>query len=264
VRIANCSQVATQTVAGGVGWTPTQFAGAFVAAINAMMIDCDMDPLDPTPPEVIANYYPDPLVPSDRFKISWTSIPFTFEVGNASCSSFCTVTSATPCSFNPVITQIGGSSVAPGQALCFCDAAHGPVPCGNPGGFGEGCRNSSGQAGVLAGEGSASVTNGDLVLVATGALPGQPGLFFQGDAAIADGDGAVFGSGQRCCGQNVARLEVVVPDANGDGRTSVDIAASGGAQPGDTRCYQYWYRDPGGPCASDFNLTNGYAVLWSS
>ena len=33
---------------------------------------------------------------------------------------------------------------------------------------------------------------------------------------------------------------------------------------GDTRCYQFWYRDPlpSAPCGSTFNLTNAIELTW--
>ena len=39
-----------------------------------------------------------------------------------------------------------------------------------------------------------------------------------------------------------------------------------GLMAGDTRCYQWWYRDPGAsnPCQSDFfNLSNAVSVTWA-
>ena len=150
----------------------------------------------------------------------------------------------------------------PGSAICFGDGGGTSCPCGNNGGGG--CANSTGAGSTLIGAGSNSVSAGDLALSASNALPGQPGLFFQGDNAINGGNGNVFGDGLRCCGGNVIRLQVVVPDANGNAATSVNIAASGGVSPGDTKCYQYWYRDPAGPCGSGFNLTNGYQVSWGA
>ena len=102
------------------------------------------------------------------------------------------------------------------------------------------------------------------MLRATNALPGQPGLFFQGDDPVNGGNGLVFGDGLRCCGTNVVRLQVVSSDPNGTALSTDSISSDGGVIPGDTRCYQFWYRDPsgGGVCGAGFNLSNSYKVGW--
>jgi len=151
-----------------------------------------------------------------------------------------------------------------GTALCF-GVGGTACPCGNNGGPSTGCANSTGSGAGLNGSGNPAVANDTVVLTATNAIPGQPGLFFQGDNAIAGGNGVAFGDGLRCCGANVVRLQVVVPNGSGSASTSVPIAANGGVSPGDTKCYQYWYRNPGGgsPCGAGFNLTNGYRITWN-
>ena len=163
--------------------------------------------------------------------------------------------------FDVVTSPCGGGG--PGSALCFGDGGGSACPCGNTGGASEGCANSTGAGSELSGSGSASIAAADLVLSAANAIPGQPGLFFQGDIDVNGGNGLVFGDGLRCCGTNVVRLQVVVPGAGGGASTSIDIAARGGVVAGDTRCYQYWYRDPGGPCGGGFNLTNAYDITWT-
>ncbi len=151
----------------------------------------------------------------------------------------------------------------PGTADCFGDGSATACPCGNIGGSSEGCGNSTGAGCALTGSGSASIGAGDLVLAASGALPGQPGLFFQGSNFINGGNGVVFGDGLRCCGSGVVRLQIVVPDSSGDAATSVDIGLTGGVAAGDNKCYQYWYRDPAGsPCGANFNLSNSYGINW--
>ncbi len=152
-----------------------------------------------------------------------------------------------------------------GNPICFGDGNGTACPCGNddPGGSG-GCSNSSTTGALLASSGTSSLAAGDLVLSAANAIPGQPGLFFQGDNSISGGSGVIFGDGLRCCGSNVVRLQVVVPDGSGSASSTVNIAASSGASAGDTRCYQYWYRDPSaGPCGSGFNLTNAIELTWA-
>jgi hypothetical protein len=153
----------------------------------------------------------------------------------------------------------------PGFALCFGDGNGTPCPCANSDGPGAGCRNTTGVGCELAATGSNSVLADDLVLTATGALAAQPGLFFQGENFINGGNGLAFGDGLRCCGSNVFRVQIVFPDASGTASTSESVAENGGAQSGDTRCYQSWYRDPsgGGVCGWAFNLSNAYSVSWT-
>ena len=41
------------------------------------------------------------------------------------------------------------------------------------------------------------------------------------------------------------------------------IAAGAGIVPVTTRHFQCWYRDPGGPCGSNFNTTNAFSVTFT-
>ncbi len=156
------------------------------------------------------------------------------------------------------------SGTAPGTTDCYGDGSGTPCPCGNSGGAGQGCRNTTGDGCELFGTGSASIGANDLVLHGLDALPGQPGLFFQGEGPVNGGNGLAFGDGLRCCGSNVVRLEVVVPDSAGTASSTDSISGEGGVVPGDTRCYQFWYRDPsgGGACGAGFNLSNSYKLGW--
>ena len=143
-----------------------------------------------------------------------------------------------------------------GTELCFGDGSGTNCPCTNPSANG-GCANSTGDGCTLHAQPAAGGT-----LDAGNAIPGQPGLFFQGDNTIGGGSGVVFGDGLRCCGQSVVRLGVVLPDGNGDASLS-GIQALGGANVGDTKCYQYWYRNPNGsPCLAGFNLSNAVEITW--
>ncbi len=145
-----------------------------------------------------------------------------------------------------------------GTTQCFGDGSGTPCPCGNASAAGamEGCANSTTTGCALV----AYAANGG-TLVASNAIPGQPGLFFQGDNRIGGGAGIVFGDGLRCCGMNLVRLGMVLPDGNGNATFS-DVQNVGGAINGETKCYQYWYRDPGGPCGTGFNLSNAVKITW--
>jgi hypothetical protein len=114
--------------------------------------------------------------------------------------------------------------------------------------------------------GSVSVTANDLELVATGAMPTQPGLFFYGTEAV----GTPFGEGLLCVqsgGSGLHRLNPVT-NANGAGLAeyvtdynAVPMNAGAGlVQSGATWTFQYWYRDPF--TASGFNLSDGLSITF--
>ena len=153
----------------------------------------------------------------------------------------------------------------PGLAFCFGDGSGTPCPCSNNSpNTGEGCANSTGNGGKLGASGSASVTAGDLVLQGSQLIPGQPGLYFQGNNATAGGNGFGNGDGLRCAGGSIRRLQVRQANPMGNSFTTVNIAAQGNAVPGNVRRYQLWYRNPvGSPCSTTFNLTNGYEIVWA-
>ena len=125
--------------------------------------------------------------------------------------------------------------------------------------IGECCRLGA----LLSGTGTPSLS-GDTVVLHADQVTDQPGLFFQGDSSLNGGSGITFGDGIRCCGTNVIRLEIV-PGAGGSAETTSAISQHPQQMlsAGDTKCYQFWYRDPvGGPCGSTFNLSNALEVTW--
>lgn len=155
-----------------------------------------------------------------------------------------------------------------GTAICFGDGSGAPCGCGNETGGGGGCRNSLGIGAVLSADGDADTTADTMTLTAEG-VRAQPGLFFQGNNTIGGGSGQTFGDGVRCCGQTVVRIEIVTPAGPEPATATMSETATtngnpGTIQPGDKKCYQYWYRDPGGsPCGSNFNLSNAVTATWS-
>jgi hypothetical protein len=146
-----------------------------------------------------------------------------------------------------------------GTPYCFGDGSGGVCGCGNPGGLGEGCANSTGGGATLLATGSPVVELDTLEFEARGMIPNQPALLFVGENAVNGGDGTLFGDGLRCAGGAVVRLGVRTPDAGGGASWGPGLAAAGGWQPGDVRYFQVWYRDPSpsGPCGSGFNLSHG-------
>jgi hypothetical protein len=158
------------------------------------------------------------------------------------------------------------AAAGPGTSYCSGDGSGTACPCSNSGGAGEGCANDTGSGAVLSGSGSASIFSDDLVLSASNLTPG-PGLFFQGDNAVNSGNGNPFGDGLRCAGGAVRRLQVRFANS-GNGfttQTSISVSTDGAVSAGQTKRYQYWYRDSGtSPCSSLFNLSNGYEIIWSA
>lgn len=165
-----------------------------------------------------------------------------------------------------VPVRLTGAVVPAGSfAVPFCtgDGGGGACPCGNAGAAGQGCANSAGQGARLWGGGTASVSAGNLVLWTTGLVPGQPGLYFQGNLLENAGQGTTFGDGLRCTGPAGVHLETVFASAAGTSATGGNLALAGGVAVGQTRSYQVWYRDPGSsPCGSGFNASNGLAITW--
>ena len=118
----------------------------------------------------------------------------------------------------------------------------------------------------MSGAGSASISADDLVLNVVNLTQG-PGLFFQGNNAVNSANGNPFGDGLRCAGGNVLRLEVQFANIgnNFSVQTTLPIAASANVSIGQTKRYQYWYRDSGASHSnSQFNLSNGYEVTWGA
>lgn len=104
----------------------------------------------------------------------------------------------------------------------------------------------------------------DLTFQATNLLPDQPAMLFVGHNTVNNGDGAPFGDGLRCAGGELRRLGVMIPDMTGTADWGPGLSEQGMFSPGATRRFQVGYRDPtGSPCASGFNLSNGYEVVFT-
>ena len=145
---------------------------------------------------------------------------------------------------------------------CFC--AQGA--CGNPDSQ-SGCANSSGVGGVIGAMGSTSVGQDDLVLIMSSLPPNQFGIFYMGPTTIL----VPFGDGQRCIGGGVFRYPIVNSGSTGTAtfgpvvsHAQANFGSPGTIGPGATWLFQGWYRDPGGPCGSGFNLTNVYSLTFGS
>ena len=128
--------------------------------------------------------------------------------------------------------------------------------------YGPRTSNSFGRGATLAAHGSSSLAAQDGTLVLHGAPPGEPVLFFYGAAPVQ----IPFGDGNLLVQRApLRRLELGSADAVGRATHYLDFLAAGSSslpfQPGSSRYFQCWMRDPTGPLGSGFNLST--AVEWT-
>ena len=149
-------------------------------------------------------------------------------------------------------------------------------PCGNaPGTTGRGCNNSSNTGGAfLTATGIAYLSADSLVFTTFSEKPSALSVVLQGNALVSSG--AVYGQGVRCVGGTLKRLftksasvgSITAPNFGaGDPTVSARSAAKGDTiQPGQSRWYLVYYRDPvvlgGCPASSTFNTTQTGHVRW--
>ncbi|MFT7487375.1 MAG: hypothetical protein ACI9F9_003236, partial [Candidatus Paceibacteria bacterium] len=147
---------------------------------------------------------------------------------------------------------------------CPCGNLDPDAGCGNSGLDGD----SSTGARLLAAAGSTNLAADDLVLALEGITPGRFGLLIVGT----DTGSTPLGDGQLCVALNGQGIQRVQPMTAGiSGRFSqsqfaakLEGTALGPITPGTTLYFQAYYRDPGGPCGSGFNLSNALPVTFTS
>jgi hypothetical protein len=158
-----------------------------------------------------------------------------------------------------VAAQVGSS---------FCHGVG--CPCGNDdpsrgcGNRGDDFQASTGAL-LIYNSGVPSALQDSLEFSAYGLAANQFGVLFMGGGT----NSFSFGDGLRCVvsgGQGVYRFPVQQADFFGEFQlknlvsTSQGFPGGGPIQPGESWNFQVWYRDPNGPCSSNFNLTNAIPV----
>lgn len=145
----------------------------------------------------------------------------------------------------------------------FC-ACVGTGACGNRK-SGAGCRNSTGQGGVLSADGTTSLVADDLVLTASRLPAHQLAVLWLGATQV----DLAFGDGRRCVGSEPGGFfRYAAASASAHGSMMLGPGLFAGASgcgtcaftPGSTWNFQLAYRDPFGPCGAGLNATNALAV----
>jgi len=140
----------------------------------------------------------------------------------------------------------------------YCAEAAYTCPCFLVSAVGEGCPNTTGVGGTIAGSGDATIGSSTFSLTA-GQLPDTVGLFVQGTSAVGGADGNPVGEGRLCLGPQ----KRYAPQSISGGtvtRSNFDSFASATQ----TMNYQFWYRDPGNTCnGGGFNFTPAWTVTWN-
>ena len=141
------------------------------------------------------------------------------------------------------------------DSVGFGDLASGSCPCMNATETRreEGCMNSRGFGGHLVGSGSDSRSANDFELIGRAITPNSLSLLFSGSALLPTQVGQ--GDGSRATGGNLLRLGFTASDSGGEFRMP-NLMQTWGWPVGQTIILQVWYRDPPGPCASGYNVTN--------
>ena len=155
----------------------------------------------------------------------------------------------------------------PGGVEPLCSGT--ACPCGNDGQDGvQGCANSVGSGATLEVAGGHPLVDADsLVLTTTGLPPGVMCVPFMGDTQVA---AVPLGDGLRCAGGSLYRFPVQAASAQGTlslgpgivQQSCTTLPAGACISPGDQRYFQTWYRDPGGPCAFQANVSSALVMTF--
>ncbi|MCC6408009.1 MAG: hypothetical protein IT453_12675 [Planctomycetes bacterium] len=147
-----------------------------------------------------------------------------------------------------------------GTLLALGDGSGAPCPCGNVGQSGAGCANSTGSGGELRAFGSTSIAQDTVYFDVAKLPPNANALLYCGTLAVNGGLGTPFGAGLRGAGGATKRFHAWKACSDGRFVCGPGLQTMGGWLAGESRVFQVWYRNLGGPCGSSFNFTNAVQV----
>jgi len=155
--------------------------------------------------------------------------------------------------------QIAVDGVEPvaGTPSALGDGSGAACPCGNTGTPGGGCAHSGGIGASVAALGSTSLASRNLHLVTRGIPMSHLGLMFRGTTTVNGGLGLPAGDGLRGAGGMIARI--VAKSVCADPYVWEPYSQATWSV-GASYTLQIWYRDPGGPCGTNFNMTNAVTI----
>jgi hypothetical protein len=156
--------------------------------------------------------------------------------------------------------QIAVDGIEPiaGTPSALGDGTGAACPCGNTGTSGGGCAHSGGIGASATALGSTSLASRNLHVTTRGIPMSHLGLIFRGTTTVNGGLGVPAGDGLRGAGGTIARIVAKTVCAD---PFVWEPYAQGSWSVGQSYTLQIWYRDPGGPCGSNFNMTNAVTIL---
>jgi hypothetical protein len=121
--------------------------------------------------------------------------------------------------------------------------------------FGMGKLNSLSTRPVMTMVGSPSLQSGSFDLHVAGAVPLRNGVFAYGSSLVA----VPYFGGTVYMGQPIQRAARIATDALGEATATLPVTPD---LLGQTRIYQYWYRDPAHPDGTHAGLSNAFKVTY--
>jgi hypothetical protein len=156
-----------------------------------------------------------------------------------------------------------GLQFGPGEPYCFGDGSGAACPCGNLGGTGEGCSNSTGAGAVLTASGTISLAINDLRFDVDHLPTNVSAILYQGSTTLGGGLGLPFRDGLKCAGGVTRRFPLQTSNPQGHLAWGPGLAAQGAWNAGDTRYFQVWYRDAAAsPCHQFSNVSSAVRVTF--